>query len=186
MNSRTRRTCYPRGSLSVRNSPHLKGHVCSLSPTFVPASHFVKDTVSPTFVFDPLRRGSDAPELNIGRLCFLIEGVPPQSNHPSTAVPGLRQVRNSIEKEQCYTFAYPHPRRCGVTAPAYAGHPQSNHNSRLWLSSTGSSFWVKEKKEAKSFQLCSFLADRLFRSATIKNWQQILSLFGSFFSLNSP
>jgi len=86
MNSRTRRTCYPRGSLSARNSPQKKGHVCSLSPTFVPAYHFVKYTVNPTFVFDPLQCSSDALELNFGRLCFLIEGVPPQSNHLSAAV----------------------------------------------------------------------------------------------------
>ena len=106
----------------------------------MPAFHFVKNTVSPTFVFDPLQRSSNALESSIGRLCFFIEGVPPQSNHPSVAVLALWQVSNTIEKEQCYTFAYPHPKRCGITAPAYAGQFQSNYNNRLWLSSTGSSF----------------------------------------------
>ena|GEM_PF-4631024 len=98
MNSRTRRTCYPRGSLSVRNRPQQEAHVCSLSPSFEPAIHFVKITVSPTFVFDPLPSVSDASELSFGRLCFLIEGVPPQSNHPSAAVLPLRRVRNTVRE----------------------------------------------------------------------------------------
>ena len=86
MNSRTRQACYPRGSLSVRTGSHQRTHCCSLSPTFVPATHFVKITISPTFVFNPLHPISDRIESNFGRLCYLIEGVPPQSNRPPAAV----------------------------------------------------------------------------------------------------
>ena len=105
MNSRTRRTCYPRGSLSVRTDSHTERYRCSLSHAFAPAIDFVTITVSPTFVFDPLKRISDALELSFGRLCFLIEGVPPQSNHPPAAVLFLRKVSNTVKKEQCYIVA---------------------------------------------------------------------------------
>ena len=53
----------------------------------MPAIHFFRVTVRLTFVFNPLQRISDALELTFGHLCFLIKGVPPQSNHPAAAVP---------------------------------------------------------------------------------------------------
>ena len=60
---------------------------CSLSPSFDSATHFVKIAVKPTFVFNPLRRISDPPELTFGHSCFPIESVPPQPNYPPAAVP---------------------------------------------------------------------------------------------------
>ena len=80
-------------------------------------------------MFNPLKRISDALESTFGRLCFLIEGVPPQSNYPSAAVPV--KVRIAVEKEQCHTFAYPAPEKAGVAAPAYALHLQPRANNRL-------------------------------------------------------
>ena len=47
----------------------------------------MKNPVNPAFVFDPLRRISDPPELNFGLPCFFIEGVPSQPNSPSAGVP---------------------------------------------------------------------------------------------------
>ena len=66
----------------------------SLSPTFVPESHVVKDSVSPAFVFNPYQRISEPLKQSIGHLCFLIEGVPPQPNYPPAHVPCRLDVQN--------------------------------------------------------------------------------------------
>jgi hypothetical protein len=127
--SRPRRACYPRGSLSDSLGPHQRGHQGSLSPTFVSAFHAFKNTVSPAFVFNPYRCISDAPKLNIGHPCFLIEGVPPQPNYPPDAV--RLSVSSTRSLKWCYIVAYPVPESTGMTAPIYAALAILYYNIRL-------------------------------------------------------
>lgn len=59
-------------------------------------------------MFDPLQRVSDASELTFGRLCFLIEGMPPQLNRPSAVVPVGKKHSQSIAVSH---FRLSHPRK---------------------------------------------------------------------------
>ncbi len=103
--SRPRRACYPQGNLFDGLDPHQKGYQGSLSPTFVPVSHALRDTINPAFVFNPFRQISDLPKPSFGRPCFLIEGVPPQSNYPPAAVPNGLVKRRTLSG-----VALSHPR----------------------------------------------------------------------------
>lgn len=91
-------------------------------------------------MFDPLHRISEPIELTFERLCFFIEGMPPQLNRPSVVV--LFQVRNTVNLVQCHTCAYYTPGRVHLTAPAYSLQDQPYFNYKLRLSSMGSSFPV--------------------------------------------
>ena len=72
----------------------------SIKPCFVKASEVVHYIIRR---FLRIARVSDRVKQNIGRLYFLIEGVLPQPNYPSAAVPF--RVRNTKIDKWCYIVA---------------------------------------------------------------------------------
>ena len=97
----------------------LKIIVGSLSPTFIPASLAVQDTVRQAFAFTLYSRFPNWMSLSLGPTDILSAGCRPSQTTRQLLFPN--RVSGSTKNGWCYTFAQFRP-KSNFNAPTYSGH----------------------------------------------------------------